>query len=84
VSGNVIVDADYRVNLDGGALPENIFWQAAGKVDVKAGAHMEGIILGATGVNFLTGSSLNGRIFAQTAAVLQIATITQKPMADQN
>jgi hypothetical protein len=37
---------------------------------------MEGIILGKTAVTFITGSSLNGRILAQTACTLQKATIT--------
>jgi hypothetical protein len=81
VSGNVNFAANYKVILDGNAenkaLAQNIFWQVAGKVDVGAGAHMEGIILAKTGVTFLTESSLNGRILAQTAAVLQVATIKQ-------
>jgi hypothetical protein len=55
---------------------KNIFWQVGSAVTVKAGAHMEGIILGKTAVTFITGSSLNGRILAQTACTLQKATIT--------
>jgi hypothetical protein len=38
---------------------------------------MEGIILAATAVTFETGSSLDGRIMAQTFCALQQATITQ-------
>jgi hypothetical protein len=60
----------------GKPLAKNIFWQVAGAIMVKAGAHMEGILLGQTTVTFITGSSLNGRILAQTACVLQMATIT--------
>jgi hypothetical protein len=37
---------------------------------------MEGILLCKTDVVFVTSSSLNGRIFAQTACNLQMATIT--------
>jgi len=44
---------------------------------VGAGAHMEGILLVKTDVTFITGSSLNGRVLAQTACVLQSATIVQ-------
>jgi hypothetical protein len=55
---------------------ENIFWQVAGFVSVGTTAHMEGIVLSMTSITFKTGSSLNGRILAQTACVLQSATIT--------
>jgi hypothetical protein len=70
----VILDVDETT----GQKPSsnNIFWVVAEAVTVKAGAHMEGIILGFTSVTFITGSSLNGRILAQTACSLQQATIT--------
>ena len=65
------------VHLTGGARAENIFWQVADTVAVGADAHMEGIILAQTQVLFETGSYLNGRVLAQTACNLQMATITQ-------
>jgi hypothetical protein len=71
------VASDKKVILACGAKAENIFWQVAEAVTVGTGAHMEGIILGFTGVTFNTGSSLNGRIYAQTMVALQKATITQ-------
>jgi hypothetical protein len=82
IASNLIQDAGYRVILDttwvGTPSAKNIFWQVAGGVKVNAGAHMEGIILGFTSVTFITGSSLNGRILAQTAVALQKATITNR------
>jgi hypothetical protein len=63
--------------LLGGALAKNIFWQVAGHVEVGAHAHMEGTILAMTAVTFITESSLNGRVFTQTACNLQKATIAQ-------
>jgi hypothetical protein len=90
IAGNLVQDAGYNVILDettgegefaGTPLAKNIFWQVAGHVEVKAGAHMEGIILGKTHVTFITGSTLNGRVFAQTACNLQSATITQPSAA---
>jgi hypothetical protein len=48
---------------------------------VGAGAHLEGILLVKTAVTFITGSTLNGRILAQTLVALQMATITEKPDA---
>jgi hypothetical protein len=77
IAGNLILAANDRVTLEGGALAKNIFWQVAGYAEVGAGAHMEGILLVKTAVTFITGSSLNGRVLTQTACNLQKATITQ-------
>jgi hypothetical protein len=55
---------------------ENIFWQVAGTVVVKAGAHLEGILLVKTSVDFQANSSLNGRVLTQTRCNLDQATIT--------
>jgi hypothetical protein len=83
IAGNLVQAAGFNVFLDptwvGTPRAENIFWQVAGYVSVGGGAHMEGIILGKTAVTFISGSSLNGRILAQTAVTLGQATITQPP-----
>ncbi|KAJ1449127.1 hypothetical protein M885DRAFT_419440, partial [Pelagophyceae sp. CCMP2097] len=76
-TGDVVVASDVRVVLDGGAVAENIFWQVAGAVRVGARAHLEGVFLVKTYCAFVTGSSLNGRILAQTAVTLQAATINE-------
>jgi hypothetical protein len=77
IAGDLIQAANKKVILKNGALAKNIFWQVAGYVDVGVGAHMEGIILGKTAVTFKTGSSLNGRILAQTRCNLDQATIAE-------
>jgi hypothetical protein len=66
-----------NVTLTGGALPENVFWQVAGLVDVGTTAHAEGIVLTQTSVAMQTGSSLNGRVFAQTAVTLDSSTVIE-------
>jgi hypothetical protein len=76
-TGNLIQAANINVILQGGARAENIYWQVAGYVNVGVGAAMKGILLSKTAVTFMTGSSLDGLIFAQTACVLQMATISQ-------
>ena len=76
MTGDLMLAANKSVTLTGGVLPENIFWQVAGNVSVMAGASMKGILLVKTDVTFITGSTLNGRVLAQTACVLQKATIT--------
>jgi hypothetical protein len=76
-TGTLLLSAGTKVFLSGGAQAKNIFWQVAGAVSVRTTAVMQGIILAKTNVVFETGSSLTGRILAQTACTLQMATITQ-------
>jgi hypothetical protein len=76
-TGSLLQAANTQVTLTGGALAKNVFWQVAGLVDVGAGAHLEGVLLVKTAVTFKTGSSLLGRVLAQTACNLQMATITE-------
>ncbi|CAE8588202.1 unnamed protein product [Polarella glacialis] len=82
MSGDLTMAANKRVTLHGGALASNIFWQVAGFVVVDVGAHMEGILLVKTAAHFRTGSSLNGRILAQTIVTLQSSTVTQPTQPD--
>lgn len=77
IAGNLVQVADYDVKLGPDAKPENIFWQVAGHVEVGAGAIMKGIILAKTKADFISGSSLEGRVLTQTACNLQKATITE-------
>jgi hypothetical protein len=77
IAGNLIQAANTQVILTNGALPQNIFWQIAGAASIDAGAHLQGNLLVKTDILFKTGSSLDGRVLAQTACNLQMATITQ-------
>ena len=75
-TGNVIAASGAKVMLVG-ANASNIVWQVAGHLDAGTTSHLEGTFLVATHAVFKTGSSLNGRILAQTAATLDSATIKQ-------
>jgi hypothetical protein len=77
MTGSFLQAANTQVTLRNGALAKNIIWQVSGAVEVGAGAHLEGIVLVKTDALFKTGSSLNGRVLAQTACNLQMATITE-------
>ncbi len=66
-----------RVTLAGGARAKNIFWQVAGAATLGTNAHFEGIILGKTMIAVNTGTSVNGRLLAQTAVTLQMNAITE-------
>jgi hypothetical protein len=66
-----------RITLAGGAQAKNIFWQVAGAATLGTTSHFEGTILGKTGINLLTGATINGRLLAQTAVALQKSTVTK-------
>jgi len=76
ITNNLLMAAGKKLILANGAQANNIFWQVAGFVAVQSTAQLKGILLVKTKVDMLTGSSLDGRILAQTACTLQKATIT--------
>jgi hypothetical protein len=75
-TGNIIVGLGSEVVLAVGLQAANIVWQSAGYVQVGASAKMKGIFLTKTHATFLTHSSLDGRILAQTAVTLDQTTVT--------
>jgi len=77
ISGDVTEANGKRVNLAGGALPKNIFWQTFGQLKLGTNAHFEGIALCQTAIILGTGASVNGRLLAQTAVTLDANAVTQ-------
>ena len=75
IAQTLTVSSAVRVNLAGGALPKNIFWQVSGLVDLGTTSHLEGIVLGATSISLRTGASVNSRLLAQTAVNIDSATV---------
>jgi hypothetical protein len=65
--------------LSGGANPKNIVWAVANDVTLGSTSHLEGVILGKTGITIQTGGSMNGRALAQTLVALQQATVVPPP-----
>ena len=76
VAGTLDMAAAKNVILIGGAQSKNIFWQVAGAVKIGANTHFEGIILGQTSITFGNLASINGRLLAQTAVILDATTVT--------
>ncbi|WP_069657944.1 ice-binding protein [Arcticibacter eurypsychrophilus] len=77
VAGTLNVSSGVRVTLSGGAQAKNIIWQVSDAVTFGTTSHFEGVILGKTGIHLKTGASINGRLLAQTAATLQMSTVTE-------
>lgn len=77
ISQDLTLSSGTRVLLTGGALPENVFWQVSGLVDLGTTSHLEGVVLTATAATLKTGSSINGRLLAQTAVTLDSSTVVE-------
>ena len=76
VSGDLLQASTVEVILEGDASANNVFWQVAGGVTLGTGGHFEGIVLSKTLIAVNTGTSVTGRLFAQTAVTLQMNTVT--------
>jgi hypothetical protein len=81
IAQDLTVASAASVNLIGGAVASNIFWQVAGQVTINTTAAMQGNILCQTQIAFNTGATLvEGRALAQTQVTLIANTVT-KPAA---
>jgi hypothetical protein len=69
--------ANTKIILSGSVQAKNIFWQVKTTAYIGAKALMQGILLVAEKVDFITGSFLEGSVLSQTAVNIQKATITQ-------
>ena len=65
-----------RVVLTGGAQARNVFWQVAGVVAIGTTAHMEGEVMGATGITLKAGATMTGRLLAGTNVTLIANAVT--------
>jgi len=77
ISGNLTMASNIQITLTGGAVAKNIVWQVADTVAIGSGSHFEGTILAMTNISMGTNSSLNGRLYAQTAVTLDATTIVK-------
>jgi hypothetical protein len=77
IAQDLVMSSGTRITLSGGALPQNVFWQIFGIVDIGTTAHFEGIALVQTAITMKTGASANGRMLAQTAVTLDANAVVQ-------
>ncbi|MFH5882073.1 ice-binding family protein [Liberiplasma polymorphum] len=77
ISGKLTVASNINIILEGGADAKNIIWQVADTVAIGSGAHFEGTVLAMTDITMGTNSSINGRLYAQTAVTLDATVVTK-------
>jgi len=76
ISGTLSVASGKKVLLTGGVQPKNIFWLVSNSVALNTTSHLEGIVSSLTAITMTAGSTVNGRLFAQTAVTLNANTVT--------
>lgn len=77
IAGDLTVSNGVNITLDGGALPENVFWQVAGKTIFGTTSDINGVFLSKTLIDLQTGATFNGRALSQTAVTLDANAVTQ-------
>lgn len=75
ITGTLTQASATQVILTGGALPQNVFWQVSGNVDIGTTARMQGVILGKTQINMQAGASEKGRLLSQSGVTMSQDTL---------
>ncbi len=68
IAGDLTEANGAHINLTGGAVAKNIFWQVGGGTGVAIGttAVFKGVILAEKAINLNTGATVDGRLLSQT------------------
>lgn len=77
IAQDLTMSSAKKIHLTGGALAKNVFWQVSGRVELGTTAHFEGVILCKTSITLRTGASINGRLLAQTAVVIDTSKVVE-------
>jgi len=75
IAQNLTVDNSAIITLLGGAQASNIFWVVSGQATLGSSVNFSGNILSKTLISVNTGSTIYGRLLAQTAVTLNASTI---------
>ncbi|WP_019556453.1 ice-binding family protein [Thiomicrorhabdus arctica] len=79
VSGTLDLAASKSIFLTGGAVAKNVFWQASSTVTLNSAAAFKGNILAKTDIEMISGSTIDGRLLAQTEVRLGTTTVVTTP-----
>jgi len=76
---STLTTAAGKVNLQNGALPQNVFWQIGSSATLGTGTTMAGNIMAQASITLNTGATLNGRALARIGAVTLISNTVNVP-----
>ena len=71
--------ASARVELSGGARPENVFWRVGAAAALGAGAHCKGIIMADAAITLGAHASITGRLLSRTTVGLDTSSVVAPP-----
>ncbi|MES2837540.1 MAG: ice-binding family protein [Bacteroidota bacterium] len=81
IADNLTVANGAIVTLSGGAKASNIFWQVAGQTTLGTTSQFKGNVLCQTLIDMQNGSSIDGRVLAQTAVTLNATSISNSGLS---
>jgi hypothetical protein len=76
IAQTLTVKPGIHVNLVGGALPQNIYWQVAGSVLLDTTSAFKGTLISQTSIATNAGATVNGKLLAGTAITLISTTVS--------
>lgn len=77
VAKNLMVDEGAHIVLTGGALPKNVVWQVAGRVELGDATDFKGTLLSKGTISVGAGASVEGRLLAQMDIRLDQSVVTE-------
>jgi hypothetical protein len=80
INGDLRVNGDNVVKLEGGVVPDNVYWIVANKVDLRprfgaAGTKLQGNVVAQGSITLGPRASIEGRVFSKDRIVLNVRTI---------
>lgn len=78
IASSLTVTSDRKVNLAGGALAANIFWQVGTSATLGSTSVFKGTIMADQSISLNTGAIIDGRLLARIAAItIEGSTVVQ-------
>lgn len=76
IAESLTVGAGVSIDLTGGALPQNVYWQTFA-ADLGAASKFKGVLLSEAGIVVKTGASVDGRLMSGTSISLDKNAVSQ-------
>ncbi len=77
IANDLTLSSAARIKLEGGALAKNVTWVVSGQATLGTTSHLCGTILSKTLISLKTGSSVTGKLLAQTAVTLEASKVNK-------
>ena len=79
IAGDLTVNNNAKINLTGGAQAKNVYWVVSGQAVLGTNVDFKGTILSKSLISLNSGTTVTGKLFAQTAVTLISSRIIPTP-----